>query len=150
MPHLADVAHIFRERDNVTLRRRVVENERQIMAREALLVRLVSDGYLRAVLSLIESEKSHGYGGVDLIDDRLEDYMGGQMIWNDPSERCEVIPFLQRLGYDILHFDDDSSCPMSVGWWGRTPSAEDAERYLKNGWTWYPPYPADASARHGT
>ena len=61
MPHLTDVAHIFRERDNVTLRRRVVENERQIMEREALLVRLVSDGYLRAVLSLIESEKSHGF-----------------------------------------------------------------------------------------
>lgn len=148
MPLLEDVAHIFRERDNVELRRQVAEKERQMKAQEALLARLLSDGYLRAVLSLIESEKSLGYGGVDLIDNRLEDYMGGPMIWNDPSERCEIIPFLQQLGYDVLHFNDDASCPMSVGWRNESPSAEDAERILRNGWTWYPPMVDDFETSH--
>lgn len=148
MPWLEDAAHIFRERSNIELRRRVAENERRIETQETLLARLLSDGYLRAVLSLIESEKSLGYGAVDLIDDRLEDYMGGPMIWDDPAERCEIIPLLQQLGYDVLHFDDNASCPMSVGWRNESPSAEDAERNLRNGWTWFPPMIDDFETSH--
>ena len=137
---------------NIELRRRVAENERRIETQETLLARLLSDGYLRAVLSLIESEKSLGYGAVDLIDDRLEDYMGGPMNWDDPAERCEIIPLLQQLGYGILHFNDDSSCPMQVGWgyqWrNESLSAEDTERNLRNGWTWFPPIVDDFETSH--
>lgn len=38
MALLEDVAHIFRERDNVELRRQIAEKERQMEAQEALLV----------------------------------------------------------------------------------------------------------------
>ena len=149
MPNLCDVAPVFREREYIDIRRRLAESRARERAQQELVDQLLSNAYFRAALSLIEDEKMHQcYGGVDLIDDRIEDYMGGPMIWSDPSERCDIIPLLQRLGYDVLHFNDDSSCPMSVGWKNRRPSEEDAELYAKNGWTWHPPIVDDFESSH--
>ena len=67
------------------------------------------------MLSLIEDHKVQGFGGVDIIDDRIEGYVNGPMNWFDPAERCEIIPFLNQLGFDVLHFGNDfPECPMNV------------------------------------
>ena len=124
------------------LRRHIAEmqaEQRRLLALEPLAERLLVDPYFRAVLSLIEADRSEGR--VDLVDDRIDEYTGGPLIRADPAERCEIIPFLTLLGYDVLHYHDDSSCPMSVGWEDWSPSAEDMAMYEKNGWTWYPPGP---------
>jgi len=94
--------------------------------------------YHRAVMLLIDESKSKGGVGVGLIDDRLAELVGGLPLWDDPSARFQIIPYLQQEGYSILNFNNDSSCPMAVHW-DYAPSVAERQWHAASGWTWHSP-----------
>ena len=129
MPNITDVARLFNDRENETLKQSLVE-------KDVILKGLVWNTYLRAVLSLVEQHKSMGYKGVDVIHYWTERFMNGE--WNEPAECHKVIPYLQALGYDVVEFDDPLECPFSVDWSCGKPTQEDLCKYERNGWRYFP------------
>lgn len=128
---MSEVASVFNDRGNSTLRQLLAE-------KDIMLKGLLSNAYLRATLSLIDIHRSMGYGGVDVCDYRVEKFMGGEVEWQKPNERSKAIPYLQALGYGVLHFNDNSDCPFSVQWEHSTPTYEELSRWAHSGWTYYP------------
>ena len=129
MPNITDIARIFNDRENATLKQSLVE-------KDVILVELLSNAYLRAVLSLIEEHKSRGYKGVDVMHYWTAKFMDGE--WNEPAECHKVIPYLQALGYYVTEFDDPWECPFCVDWFCENPTQEDFHRYERNGWRYFP------------
>ena len=88
----------------------------------------LSNRYLRSVLNLIDKHRDMGYGGLDVIDERLvlhdEGGADGEMLeqlYQIPlEEKLAIIPALCELGYWVMReypIDRiDSSCPFTVHW----------------------------------
>ena len=88
----------------------------------------LANRYLRSVLNLIDKHRDMGYGGLDVIDERLvlhdpddEDGDSEEMLeqlYRFPlEEKLAVIPVLCGLGYWVMHETNiDSSCPFTVHW----------------------------------
>ena len=129
MPNITDVARLFNDRENATLKQSLVE-------KNVILEEIVSNAYLRAVLSLIELHKSRDYQGVDVMHYWVEKFMDGE--WNEPAECHKVIPYLQALGYYVTEFDDPWECPFNVNWSCENPTQEEFNRYERNGWRFFP------------
>ena len=130
MPNMTEVASIFNDQGNAMLKQSLAE-------KDVILKGLLSNAYLRAILSLIDYHRSMGYGGVDVVDHRVEKFMGGEVEWQMPNERLKVIPYLQALGYAVLHFNDNSDCPFTVDW-EYSPTYEEFSRWKSRGWAYYP------------
>jgi len=132
MPNLAEVANVFNDRTNAELKQSLAE-------KEFMMKGLRSNAYLRAVLGLIDHHRSKGYVGVDVFDRRVEKFMGGKVEWHKTNERLKAIPYLQALGYSVLHFKDHySDCPFCVAWECKPTPYEELSRWARAGWMYYP------------
>ena len=88
----------------------------------------LANRYLRSVLNLIDKHRDMGYGGLDVIDERLvlhdEDDEDGdseemlEQLYRFPlEEKLACIPVLCGLGYWVMHESNiDSNCPFTVHW----------------------------------
>ena len=88
----------------------------------------LANRYLRSVLNAIDKHRDMGYGGLDVIDERLVLHTEGdedgetqemiEQLYQTPlEEKLAVIPVLCGLGYWVMHESIiDHDCPFTVHW----------------------------------
>lgn len=110
---------------------------------------IVSNDYLRAIISLARSHQRSGFGGVDCIDSMVagdvedeEEHNSPQQVLMDHiegmtyAEKQAVIPYLRRLGYSLLSFGDEGGIPFSIYFPGHAPCEWDVRVGLRHGFTY--------------
>lgn len=117
---------IVHERDSV-IKQLQADNER-LQNELANAKANLNNRYLRSVLNLIDKHRDMGFGGLDVLDDRL--VLNGEGDEDDDSqemldglvvmpvaEKLKVIPILCELGYFVLEFKPTlHDCPFAVDW----------------------------------
>ena len=88
----------------------------------------LANRYLRSVLNAIDKHRDMGYGGLDVIDERLVLHTEGdedgetqemieQLYQTPPEEKLAITPVLCGLGYWVMHESIiDHDCPFTVHW----------------------------------
>ena len=88
----------------------------------------LANRYLRSVLNAIDKHRDMGYGGLDVIDERLVLHTEGdedgetqemiEQLYQTPlEEKLAIIPVLCGLGYWVMHESIiDHDCPFTVHW----------------------------------
>jgi len=132
-----DVAHVFRERDNVILKQQLIKTDRDA----TLAQELITNPLLRAIISIIDDEKQstdmtgEWCEGVLVTHALIRSHIGNHKLV--PIDWCRrVTPFLQQLGLDVLLFNDDSGIPMFVRWYKLEDRELEGriEDYTRRGW----------------